>query len=128
MELGGKEVVHAFSRLASYLVTRTNTPKSKMVCNLYGRLNLTLVLANTQFLLLRVDISSRRVIQVVLQHNFVFYLFICLFTGSIFHDITHCEYLKLEVFNHSVLVVISFNLYVLEIKIYIIIIFIYCFK
>ena len=69
MELGGKEVVQAFSILASYLVTRTNTPKSKMVCNLYGRLNLTLVLANTQFLLLRVDTSSRRVIQVVLQHN-----------------------------------------------------------
>ena len=89
MELGGKEVVQAFSRLASYLVTRTNTPKSKIVCNLYGHLNLTLVLANTQSLLLRLDISSRRVIQVVLQHNFVFYLFICLFTGNIFHDITH---------------------------------------
>ena len=86
MELRGKEVVQAFSRLASYLVTRTNTPKSKMVCNLYGHLNLTLVLANTQSLLLRVDISSRRVIQVVLQHTFVFYLFIYLFTGN---DITH---------------------------------------
>ena len=109
MELGGKKVVQAFSRLASYLVTRTNTPKSKMVCNLYGRLNLTLVLANTQSLApLRVDTSSRRVIQVVLQHNFVFYLFICLFTGNIFHDITHIV--------NSVLVVISFNLYVLEIK------------
>ena len=53
MELGGKEVVQAFSRLASHLVTRTNTPKSKMVCNLYGRLILTLVLVNTRSLLLR---------------------------------------------------------------------------
>ena len=60
MELGGKKVVQAFSRLASYLVTRTNTPKSKMVCNLYGRLNLTLVLANTQSL---APLKGRYIIQ-----------------------------------------------------------------
>ena len=32
----GKEAVQAFSRLASHLATRTNTPKSKVVYNLYG--------------------------------------------------------------------------------------------
>ena len=59
-------------------------------CNLYGRppeLNFSACKYPCQSFLLRVDISSRRVIQVVLQHNFV--LFICLFTGNIFHDITH---------------------------------------
>ena len=42
----GSEAVQAFSRLASYLATRTNSPKSKVACSLYGRLNLTLVRAN----------------------------------------------------------------------------------
>ena len=32
----GSEAVQAFSRLASYLATRTNSPKSKVVCSLYG--------------------------------------------------------------------------------------------
>ena len=49
----GREAVQAFSRLASHLATRTNTPKSKVVSNLYGRLNLTLVRANARSLLLR---------------------------------------------------------------------------
>eukprot|EP00731_Ephydatia_muelleri_P025728 Em0017g811a len=49
----GSEAVQAFSRLASYLATRTNSPKSKVVCSLYGRLNLTLVRANARALLLR---------------------------------------------------------------------------
>eukprot|EP00731_Ephydatia_muelleri_P004736 Em0002g912a len=48
----GSEAVLAFSRLASYLATRTNSPKSKVVCSLYGRLNLTLVRANARALLL----------------------------------------------------------------------------
>eukprot|EP00731_Ephydatia_muelleri_P036507 Em0267g5a len=32
----GSEAVQAFSRLASYLATRTNSPKSKVVCSLRG--------------------------------------------------------------------------------------------
>ena len=51
------EAVQAFSRLASYLATRTNSPKSKVVCSLYGRLNLTLVRANARALLLRCGCS-----------------------------------------------------------------------
>ena len=39
----GREAVQAVSRLASHLATMTITPKSKVVSNLYGRLNLTLV-------------------------------------------------------------------------------------
>ncbi|KAL5478144.1 hypothetical protein EMCRGX_G025033 [Ephydatia muelleri] len=53
----GSEAVQAFSRLASYLATRTNSPKSKVVCSLYGCLNLTLVRANAQALLLRCGCS-----------------------------------------------------------------------
>ena len=53
----GSEAVQAFSRLASYLATRTNSPKSKVVCSLYGRLNLTLVRANARALLLRCGCS-----------------------------------------------------------------------
>ena len=72
MELNwGRE---AISRLASLLATRTNTPKSKVVSNLYGRLNLTL---NNARSLLRY-ISSRRVIHEP-KLNFVvsvFYLFV----------------------------------------------------
>ena len=54
----GREAIEAFSRLASHLATRTNTPKSKVVSNLYGRLNLTLVRANTRSLLLRYIIQE----------------------------------------------------------------------
>eukprot|EP00731_Ephydatia_muelleri_P034029 Em0045g14a len=53
----GSEAVQAFSRLASYLATRTNSPKSKVACSLYGRLNLTLVRANARALLLRCGCS-----------------------------------------------------------------------
>ncbi|KAL5516758.1 hypothetical protein EMCRGX_G002166 [Ephydatia muelleri] len=54
----GSEAVQAISRLASCLATRTNSPKSKVVCSLYGRLNLTLVRANARaFLLLRCGYS-----------------------------------------------------------------------
>eukprot|EP00731_Ephydatia_muelleri_P007634 Em0003g1882a len=53
----GSEAVQAFSRLASYLATRTNSPKSKVVCSLYGCLNLTLVRANARALLLRCGCS-----------------------------------------------------------------------
>eukprot|EP00731_Ephydatia_muelleri_P034760 Em0075g13a len=53
----GSEAVQAFSRLASYLATRTNSPKSKVVCSLYGRLNLTLVRADARALLLRCGCS-----------------------------------------------------------------------
>eukprot|EP00731_Ephydatia_muelleri_P010114 Em0005g700a len=53
----GSEAVQAFSRLASYLATRTNSPKSKVVCSLYGRLNLTLVRANVRALLLQCGCS-----------------------------------------------------------------------
>ena len=53
----GSEAVQAFSRLASYLATRTNSPKSKVVCSLYGRFNLTLVRANARALLLRCGCS-----------------------------------------------------------------------
>ena len=53
----GSEAVQAFSRLASYLATRTNSPKSQVVCSLYGRLNLTLVRANARALLLRCGCS-----------------------------------------------------------------------
>ena len=53
----GNEAMQAFSRLASYLATRTNSPKSKVVCCLYGRLNLTLVRANARALLLRSDVA-----------------------------------------------------------------------
>eukprot|EP00731_Ephydatia_muelleri_P013994 Em0007g1304a len=53
----GSEAVQAFSRLASYLATRTNSPKSKVVCSLYGPLNLTLVRANARALLLRCGCS-----------------------------------------------------------------------
>ena len=35
------------------IATRTNTPKSKVVSNLYSRLNLTLLRANARSLLLR---------------------------------------------------------------------------
>ena len=49
----GREAVQAFSRLTSHLATRTNTPKSKEVSNLYARQNLTLVRANARLLLLR---------------------------------------------------------------------------
>ncbi|KAL5515766.1 hypothetical protein EMCRGX_G000982 [Ephydatia muelleri] len=34
----GSEAVQAFSQLASSLATRTNSPKSKVVCSLYGHL------------------------------------------------------------------------------------------
>ena len=54
----GSEAVQAFSRLVSYLATRTNSPKSKVVCSLYGRLNLTLVRANARALLLRCGCPS----------------------------------------------------------------------
>ena len=53
----GNEAMQAFSRLASYLATRTNSPKSNVVCSLYGRLNLTLVRANARALLLRCGCS-----------------------------------------------------------------------
>ena len=53
----GNEAMQAFSRLASYHATRTNSPKSKVVCSLYGRLNLTLVRANARALLLRCGCS-----------------------------------------------------------------------
>ena len=53
----GNEAMQAFSRLASYLATRTNSPKSKVVCSLYGRLNLTLVRANARALLLQCGCS-----------------------------------------------------------------------
>ncbi|KAL5467622.1 hypothetical protein EMCRGX_G031881 [Ephydatia muelleri] len=53
----GSEAVQAFSRLASYLATRTNSPKSKVVCSLYSRLNLTLVRANARAFLLRCGCS-----------------------------------------------------------------------
>ena len=56
----GSEAVQAFSRLASYLATRTNSPKSKVVCSLYGRLNLTLVRANARALLLRGGCSLQK--------------------------------------------------------------------
>ena len=65
----------AISRLASLLATRTNTPKSKVVSNFYGRLNLTF--NNARSLLLKY-ISSRRVIHEP-KLNFVvsvFYLFV----------------------------------------------------
>ena len=54
----GRDAIEAFSRLASLLATRTNTPKSKVVSNLYGRLNLTLVRANARSLLLRYIIQE----------------------------------------------------------------------
>ena len=73
----GREAIEAFSRLASLLATRTNTPKSKVVSNLYGRLNLTLVRANAQSLLLRCIIQEGDSYKPKL--NFVvsvFYLFV----------------------------------------------------
>ena len=56
----GSEAAQAFSRLASYLATRTNSPKSKVVCSLYGRLNLTLVRANAEPSSYDVDVPFRR--------------------------------------------------------------------
>jgi len=49
----GKEAIKVFSRLASHLATRSNSPKSQVISSLYGRLNLTLVRANARALLLR---------------------------------------------------------------------------
>ena len=54
----GREAIDAFSRLASLLATRTNTPNSKVVSNLYGRLNLTRVRANARSLLVRYIIQG----------------------------------------------------------------------
>ena len=48
----GNEAIQAFSWLASHLATRTNTPKSKVVSSLYGRLYMTLVRADARALLL----------------------------------------------------------------------------
>eukprot|EP00731_Ephydatia_muelleri_P037606 Em0519g1a len=56
----GSEAVQAFSRLASYLATRTNSPKSKVVCSLYGRLNLTLVQPMPEPSSYDVDVPFRR--------------------------------------------------------------------
>ena len=40
--------LRAFSRVATWLAIRGNTPKSKVIAELYGRLSLLLVRANAQ--------------------------------------------------------------------------------
>ena len=44
----GPEALKAFSQVASRLAIRGNTPKSKVVAELYGRLSLLLIRANAQ--------------------------------------------------------------------------------
>ena len=47
----GLEALNAFSQVASQLAIRGNTPKSKVVAELYGRLNLLLIRANARSIL-----------------------------------------------------------------------------
>ena len=49
----GPEALRAFSQVATRLAIRGNTPKSKVVAELYGRLRLLLVRANTRSILVR---------------------------------------------------------------------------
>ena len=52
-DVGGTEAIRALSRLATHLSTRQGHPKS-LVCNeIYGRLNLALVRANSRAILSR---------------------------------------------------------------------------
>ena len=47
----GPEALKAFSQVASWLAIRGNTPKSKVVAELYGRLSLLLIRANARSIL-----------------------------------------------------------------------------
>ena len=49
----GPEALKAFKHVASRLAIRGNTPKSKVVAELYGRLSLLLIRANAQSILVR---------------------------------------------------------------------------
>ena len=49
----GPEALRAFSQVATRLAIRGNTPKSKVVAELYGHLSLLLVRANTRSILVR---------------------------------------------------------------------------
>ena len=51
--LGGHEAIEAFSPLASGLATLTCRPKSAVLADIYGRLNLHLVRANAIAILTR---------------------------------------------------------------------------
>ena len=49
----GPQALKAFSQVASWLAIRGNTPKSKVVAELYGRLSLLLIRANARSILVR---------------------------------------------------------------------------
>ena len=49
----GPEALRAFSQVATRLAIRGNTPKSKVVAELYGHLSLLLVRANIRSILIR---------------------------------------------------------------------------
>ena len=51
----GKEALEAFSMLASRLATSSSRPKSMVLSELYGRLNLHLVRANVRAILCRLS-------------------------------------------------------------------------
>ena len=51
----GKEALDAFSMLASHLVTSSSRPKSMVLSELYGRLNLHLVRTNVRAILCRLS-------------------------------------------------------------------------
>ena len=56
----GPEALRAFSQVATRLAIRGNTPKSKVVAELYGRLSLLLVRANAQSILLSPNTPARK--------------------------------------------------------------------
>ena len=51
MDVGGTEVIQALSRLATRLSTRQGRPKSLMCSEIFGRLSLALVRANSRAIL-----------------------------------------------------------------------------
>ena len=51
----GKEALEAFSMLASRLASSSSRPKSRVLSELYGRLNLHLVRANVRAILSRLS-------------------------------------------------------------------------
>ena len=68
----GKEAMESFSSLASRLAITSSRPKSAVLSELYGRLNLNLVRAN-----MRADIALKIISEVLFSFGHVFVCFVC---------------------------------------------------
>ena len=68
----GKEAMESFSSLASRLAITSSRPKSAVLSELYGRLNLNLVRAN-----MRADIALKIISEVIFSFGHVFVCFVC---------------------------------------------------